>query len=170
MAEPSVQVPAVLAQQMRGYFRARIDAFSRQKAEQLDALLSQPTPTAEPPATYQQGYDDGFMAGEHHVRNAETLPATPPRIPDMVPGSEHPRAQSIGVVARSIVHSLLTEADSDDIALWEDYPEIGENDWDEVIAAARSLAPAPPSDEEYRAAYAALDLSTIRDVQPPEET
>lgn len=49
------------------------------KAE-VDALLSQPTPAAEPPATYQQGYDDGFMAGEHHVRNTETLPVAPPTL------------------------------------------------------------------------------------------
>lgn len=95
------------------------------------ALLSQPTPTAEP---------------------------------------DHPRAQPIGVIARSVVHSLLTAADSNDIALWEDYPEIGENDWDEVIAAARALAPAAPSEDEYRTAYAVLDPSTIRDVTPPPTT
>lgn len=88
-------------------------------------------------------------------------------VKDMAPGTTHPRAQPIGVVARSVVHDLLTNADSDDIALWEDYSEIGENDWDEVIAAARALAPAAPTDAEYRAAYAALNPSTIRNVTPP---
>jgi hypothetical protein len=54
----------------------------------LDALLSQPTPTAEPPATYEQGCDDGYLAGEHHVRNTATLPtAEPTSVEDMAPGT-----------------------------------------------------------------------------------
>lgn len=62
MTDPTVQMPVVLAQQMRGYFRARTDAFSRQKADQLDALLSQPTPIAEP-VSAAQGWDEGYEAG-----------------------------------------------------------------------------------------------------------
>lgn len=66
--------------------------------------------------------------------------------------------QAIDVIARRVVHLLLTApvGGSEDIALWEDYPEIGEHDWDRVIDRAKVLAPPNPDADEYTAAYAHL--------------
>lgn len=94
MSEPTVQMPMVLAQQMRGHFRARTDAFSRQKAEQLDALLSPPTPSADHAEDWTDaqpnegpGCTCGFNGSFEDCAAWRAAEAGPPRIEDMAPGT-----------------------------------------------------------------------------------
>jgi len=56
-------------------------------------------------------------------------------------------AEAVDVVARWAVACLV-----DDSLEWEDYPDIGEGDFDDVRARANVIADCPSFDE-YRAAY-----------------
>lgn len=57
--------------------------------------------------------------------------------------------KSIDVVARQIAFRIFDP----ERALWEDYPEIGEDDWERVVAAVEALTPIPPDMHEYRSSY-----------------
>jgi hypothetical protein len=51
------------------------------------------------------------------------------------------------IVARHVLARAAQTANE-----WENYPEIGEVDWDFVVTKVEALAPFPPLDD-YRAAY-----------------
>lgn len=51
-----------------------------------------------------------------------------------------------------IAQHLLAEGAGDAVHDWENYPEIGEFDWDAVITKAADLAPFPDAGE-YQDAY-----------------
>lgn len=67
----------------------------------------------------------------------------------------HPEVQAaINVIARDALHRATEDAP---IAEWDDYPEIGEGDWDDVIAEISRITPAPDK-AEFDAAYALLAM------------
>jgi hypothetical protein len=65
-------------------------------------------------------------------------------------------AQAIYIVARHIVANLADEPE------WECWPEIGENDWEDVVKMVGELAPYPPHDK-YKAAYDHLSARAQND-------
>ena len=66
----------------------------------------------------------------------------------------------INVIARHAIHSATS--DGGQSPGWEDYPEIGENDWYEVLAEIDRLCPAP-SPDAFKAAYALLSARADHD-------
>jgi hypothetical protein len=65
--------------------------------------------------------------------------------------------KAISVVAHHLLADALDAAISAENIGWEDYPEIGENDFDKVVTRAGLLADKlRPSEDEYEAAYAVL--------------
>lgn len=59
-------------------------------------------------------------------------------------------AEAVDIMARSILALLVK---SPDLTLgWEDFPEIGEHDWDAIEARMLQLAP-EPKNEVYQAAF-----------------
>ncbi len=65
--------------------------------------------------------------------------------------------EAITIVAEMLLSGVADDAQHE----WENYPDIGENDWDAVITKAADLAPLPDADE-YRQAY---DLLSARATQ-----
>jgi hypothetical protein len=62
---------------------------------------------------------------------------------------------AIDVVARELTEQMLDPMDLGD--MWDDYPEIGEDDWRSIVARARDRAEAAKAEvETYKAAYAHL--------------
>lgn len=57
--------------------------------------------------------------------------------------------ESINTVARHIAFRIFDP----ERAMWEDYPEIGEDDWERVVAAMEALTPIPPDTHEYWSSY-----------------
>lgn len=59
-------------------------------------------------------------------------------------------ANAVDVIAKNLLTSCAAVCEKD----WEDYPDLGENDWEQVRNRVRDLvdllAPSPP---EYEAAY-----------------
>lgn len=63
---------------------------------------------------------------------------------------------AIDAVARRIVRRVVRDAIEIQVAAfeWEDYPEIGESDWERVLDRAEEISSrAAPSNGEYEAAY-----------------
>lgn len=60
-------------------------------------------------------------------------------------------AEAIDIIA---LHALANRTESIEDS-WENYPEIGEGDWEAVVARADELR-TYPSDDEYQEAYALL--------------
>ena len=58
---------------------------------------------------------------------------------------------AIGVIAQ---HALANRSESVE-DYWENYPEIGEQDWEAIVQHADELR-GSPDDEDYREAYALL--------------
>lgn len=78
------------------------------------------------------------------------------------------RREALDIVARRVI------ADATDGIKWEDYPDIGEHDWDRVTERVVDLAP-DPGGERFEKAYALLSSlanSNYEDVElpDPEET
>ena len=62
---------------------------------------------------------------------------------------------AIDVIARAVIEQMLDPMDLGD--LWDDYPEIGEDDWRAVVSRVRDRVEADKPDvETYKAAYAHL--------------
>lgn len=57
--------------------------------------------------------------------------------------------EAINVIARVILGKAVADARDDG---WQDYPELGEYDWDRVVERAKEIA-ADPSFDEFEAAY-----------------
>lgn len=68
--------------------------------------------------------------------------------------AETEATEAIEVVARHMASRLLFDSErlSEE---WENYPDIGEDDWTEVVRAALGLFPFPPWND-YTAAYRLL--------------
>jgi hypothetical protein len=62
--------------------------------------------------------------------------------------------QAIDVIAREALSRFAAEAMPRDE--WENFPEIGEHDWEKVAERVQQLAPSVPRDD-YLAAYALLE-------------
>jgi len=60
--------------------------------------------------------------------------------------------RAIRIVAQHAIH--MAAADGGTCPMWEDYPEIGENDWYAVLEEVDKIAAAP---DGYEAAYALLE-------------
>jgi len=69
--------------------------------------------------------------------------------------------QAIDIIART---ALAADSSSVEDA-WENYPEIGEEDWEWVIQRAEELR-VYPSDDEYREAYALLSARAEHEGKP----
>jgi hypothetical protein len=66
-----------------------------------------------------------------------------------------PTKDAIDVIAREVTEQMLDPMDLGD--LWSDYPEIGEDDWRDVVNRVRDRAEAAkPDAETYKIAYAHL--------------
>lgn len=65
-------------------------------------------------------------------------------------------AVAVDIVAHRVLDHLV---DADVVGdLWGDeYPEIGEHDWDRVCKRVRALIPSGPAAEEFAAAYEHLE-------------
>lgn len=63
---------------------------------------------------------------------------------------------AITAAIETIARAILGAIDIETIAEWEDWPDIGEYDWAEVIRAIERLLPEHPSTEARDAAYALL--------------
>ena len=74
-----------------------------------------------------------------------------------------PSAIAIDVVAREALWLLLNDSDLSEYILWEDYPEIGEFDFDYVLERVREIAPQRPLEATFRAAYATLAARTTEE-------
>lgn len=59
---------------------------------------------------------------------------------------------AIRTVARRVLWDLAQNVHD---GLWESYPDIGENDWLDVVQAVEALAPLPDA-KRYETAYALL--------------
>lgn len=65
-----------------------------------------------------------------------------------------PADEAIETVARWVLGNLMEEVS----LKWDEYPEIGECDWDDVCSRVYELAnEGAPSIPEFRAAYAVLE-------------
>jgi hypothetical protein len=65
--------------------------------------------------------------------------------------------KAISVLAHHVVAEALDAAIGAENIGWEDYPEVGENDFDKVVTRAGKLADRlRPSEDEYEQAYAVL--------------
>lgn len=62
--------------------------------------------------------------------------------------------QAIKIVAQDAIHRALTEYGTR--VEWENYPEIGEDDWESVLVWIE-LFSTPPSADDFTAAYALLE-------------
>lgn len=65
--------------------------------------------------------------------------------------------ECIDIVARRIAWAIFDY----EKALWEDYPDIGEDDWDRVVEAVEKFAPEPPNTIECDDAYRFLARSAV---------
>lgn len=64
-------------------------------------------------------------------------------------------AQPIQLVARYIVYAWLTDSDRE--PAWEDYPEVGERDWERVVEEVKALGRSvDPGLDEFKKAYRQL--------------
>ena len=64
-------------------------------------------------------------------------------------------AQPIQLVARYIVYAWLTDSDRE--PAWEDYPEVGERDWERVVEEVKALGRSvDPGLDEFKKAYQQL--------------
>jgi hypothetical protein len=61
--------------------------------------------------------------------------------------------EAIEIVAQQVIFSASAD---DGMVMWENYPEIGEDDWYAVLAQIALLA-VPPRRDHYRDAYALLE-------------
>jgi len=66
--------------------------------------------------------------------------------------------RAIKTVAQRAIH--MAAADGGTCPMWEDYPEIGENDWFAVLEEVDKIAAAP---DGYEAAYAFLTARADHD-------
>lgn len=57
------------------------------------------------------------------------------------------------IIARRIAYAAIVSADVEDG--WENYPDIGESDWEKVAFESGTLI-VDPTEAEYEAAYALL--------------
>jgi hypothetical protein len=65
-------------------------------------------------------------------------------------------AVAVDIVAKRVIHTLLHTAEAED--QWENYPQVGLHDWQEVEARIARLADEiNPDDETFKAAYEFLD-------------
>ncbi|SFO60451.1 DUF6011 domain-containing protein [Amycolatopsis rubida] len=82
------------------------------------------------------------------------------------------RKAAIDAVARHALFRKLDYAVSVGDILWEDYPDLGEFQWDSVLERILAIAKSVrPTDEEYRAAYEHLaDAVSANDDSHPAAT
>jgi hypothetical protein len=72
--------------------------------------------------------------------------------------SEMSPARAIEIVARQVIHNATSDWGRCD---WEDYPEIGEDDWFKILKEIADLAPHVARDE-FAAAYDLLKARAER--------
>ena len=65
--------------------------------------------------------------------------------------------RAVDFVAASLLSSLLEMHGGES---WGDYPEIGEDDWQDVVARAKEIAD-DPGPEAFRMAYAHLEARAV---------
>lgn len=67
--------------------------------------------------------------------------------------------EAVDIVARNVIHNLMLHSDLLDELWGDEYPEVGENDWDRVKARVTEIVGPlyAYSEETYRAAYDFLD-------------
>lgn len=180
VAEPTVQVPVSQVTQWRNDLQALLPPGTYAILREIDALLSQPTPSAdEPPCTCgHQGFDHGHSEGDGCLHcPCREFAATPPRIEDMAPGTtrelderdfpdeEEQRNQAIidaiddwapsidDMTIGTTFRAPHSNLETDHVRLW--------------VRTSRGLLDLTDVTTDGRYTTVAVNPSTVRDVQPP---
>ena len=117
MAEPTVQVPVSQVTQWRNDLQAMLPPGTYAILRELDALLSQPTPSAE--AMSADEFSARWRGADTALRRMSE-PAEPPRIEDMAPGTTFTAILNGGKRLRTYTvteRRILTESEGGAYAL-----------------------------------------------------